>query len=86
MSPYAIAPQSDTSSITRILSVCLTILAIGLVVIIYIIPIIVANKRKHPNKLAITVLNIFLGWSFIGWIVALVWACTTNQNNESDIH
>ena len=47
---------------------------IGLAV--YFIPTIVALCRKHPNKGAIIVLNIFLGWSFIGWVVSLVMACS----------
>ena len=41
---------------------------------IYFIPSMVAFFRNHPNKIAILVLNIFLGWSLIGWVVALVWA------------
>lgn len=41
---------------------------------IYFLPTIVGwNKR---NSDAILVLNIFLGWTFIGWVVALVWALT----------
>lgn len=57
------------------------ILLILVFIAIYAIPIIVANIRNHPNKLAITVLNIFLGWSVLGWIGALVWACT-NPNRQ----
>jgi hypothetical protein len=41
---------------------------------IYFIPSIVASVRHHRNKLAITVLNVFGGWTVIGWVVALVWA------------
>ena len=32
------------------------------------------TKNNHPNKIAILLLNIFLGWSFIGWVIALVWS------------
>lgn len=28
--------------------------------------------------MAITVLNVVLGWTGLGWIGALVWACTTD--------
>ncbi|MCD7785616.1 MAG: superinfection immunity protein [Oscillospiraceae bacterium] len=48
------------------------LLLIGLAV--YFIPTIVAVKRDHPNKVAIICVNIFLGWSFLGWVVSLVWA------------
>lgn len=40
----------------------------------YFIPSIVGRKKKNRN--AIIILNMALGWTFIGWIVALVWATT----------
>lgn len=45
-------------------------------VLIYFIPSFVAFRRKHKNRTAILILNIFLGWSLIGWVVALVWSFT----------
>jgi len=42
----------------------------------YFIPAIVASTRKHHNAVAIGVLNLFLGWTILGWIGALIWACT----------
>jgi len=41
---------------------------------LYFLPTILALIRKHPDTLAIFLLNFFLGWSFIGWVVALVWS------------
>ena len=38
---------------------------------IYFLPTIVA--ARHPNTTAILA---FLGWTFIGWVIALVWVCT----------
>ncbi|MDQ5920466.1 MAG: hypothetical protein QG673_522 [Pseudomonadota bacterium] len=52
---------------------------------LYFIPSIVANDRRHNNKLSIFVLNLFLGWSFIGWVVALVWACSNNANKNDKL-
>ena len=43
---------------------------------LYFIPAIVASKKKKRNRHAILVLNICVGWTFIGWVIALVWACT----------
>ena len=43
--------------------------------VIYFIPTMVG--WNHRNVTAIILLNIFLGWTFIGWVVALVWAATT---------
>ena len=41
-----------------------------------LVPAIVAAVRGHPQTLAILVLCLFLGWTGLGWIVALIWACT----------
>ncbi len=40
----------------------------------YFFPTIEAMFRRHPNAGAIAALNLFLGWSLIGWVIALVWA------------
>jgi hypothetical protein len=47
--------------------------------VMYFIPAITANWRKHQNAGAISVLNLLLGWTLIGWVISLVWACTNNQ-------
>lgn len=52
----------------------LAILVFLVLAFIYFLPGIVATLRGHPNALAIWVLNVFLGWTFIGWVIALVWA------------
>jgi len=46
----------------------------GLPLIFYFLPSIIALARSKRDTLAIFLLNFFLGWSVIGWIVALVWA------------
>jgi hypothetical protein len=45
---------------------------------VYFLPAIVARKRNHRNTVAIFVLNLFLGWTLIGWVAALVWALTND--------
>jgi uncharacterized membrane protein YqaE (UPF0057 family) len=45
-----------------------------LIIAAYILPSIVACVRRHKNESAIIVLNLFLGWTFVGWVAALVWA------------
>lgn len=42
--------------------------------VLYFIPTMVG--WNHRNVTAIILLNIFLGWTFIGWVVALVWAAS----------
>ena len=46
---------------------------------LYFFPTIVAFVKKKANKSAILVLNIFLGWTLVGWVVALVWAVSEEQ-------
>ena len=46
--------------------------------LIYFLPTIVALVRHKRNTLSIFLLNLFLGWTLIGWIVALVWASTVD--------
>ena len=41
---------------------------------VYFLPSIIALARQKRNLLSIVLLNFFLGWTAIGWIVALVWA------------
>lgn len=41
---------------------------------VYFIPSIIGFARHKTNAVAILALNFFLGWSLIGWVIALVWA------------
>lgn len=52
---------------------------IGIVVLvvtiaIFFLPTIIAIMRHHRNSLAIFLVNLLLGWTGIGWIVALIWS------------
>jgi hypothetical protein len=42
--------------------------------LIYFVPALVARKCNHPHLHSIVVVNVFLGWTVIGWVVALAWA------------
>lgn len=46
---------------------------------VYLLPTIIAVTRKPVNMTAAILVNVFLGWSFIGWIIALVLALGTKQ-------
>jgi hypothetical protein len=57
--------------------------AIGIIALaIYFTPWLVALFREHRHRLAIFVLNLFLGWTLLGWVGALVWACLTTRSQE----
>ncbi len=42
--------------------------------VLYFLPTIIALIKSKRDTVAILLLNLFLGWSVIGWIIALVWA------------
>jgi hypothetical protein len=42
--------------------------------VIYFLPSIIALARSKRDIAAIFVLNFLLGWTAIGWVIALVWA------------
>jgi len=46
----------------------------AIIVLIYFLPSIIGKNKKNAS--AILVLNLFLGWTFIGWVVALIWSYT----------
>ena len=41
---------------------------------LYFLPTIVAARRYHHRTSQIFIVNLFLGWTFLGWVVALVMA------------
>jgi hypothetical protein len=50
----------------------LTFLAV--LFLLYWLPTLVALVRRTPSALGVAAINFFLGWTVIGWIVALVLA------------
>ena len=43
-------------------------------IVIHFLPWLIALGRNHPNTMAIFCLNLFLGWTLIGWVGALIWS------------
>jgi hypothetical protein len=52
----------------------LTVLTLG-----YFLPWAIAATRGKSNAGMVGVITLLLGWTLIGWIVALVMACTAHQ-------
>ena len=42
--------------------------------VLYFLPALIAFARSKRDAMSILVLNFFLGWTAIGWVIALVWA------------
>jgi Superinfection immunity protein len=53
-----------------------TLVGISFSLALLFLPTLVAKFRRHPNVFPIFLVNLFFGWSFVGWVIALVWACT----------
>ena len=45
-----------------------------LAVILYFLPTVVAFCHNSEKTAAIGALNLLLGWTLVGWVLALVWA------------
>ena len=53
----------------------LVLLVLGIALVaLHFLPGIIATRRHHRSALAIWLVNIFFGWTLIGWVIALVWA------------
>jgi TRAP-type C4-dicarboxylate transport system permease large subunit len=50
-----------------------------IVLALYFVPSIVAVARKVTHQGSVVVINLFLGWTFVGWVVALAMACRTSH-------
>lgn len=63
-----------------------TVLLVAILIVsllVYFLPSVVASKRRHRERGAIFVLNLLAGWTFFGWVAALVWSLTSNVEPES---
>lgn len=52
----------------------LSILMVVVMVALYFAPTIIAIIRKHHNVMPVALVNTLLGWTVVGWVVALVWS------------
>lgn len=57
---------------------------LGFAILLYFLPAIVASIRDHVNVNSISVLNLFLGWTLLGWVISLVWAFTSQRRFRVD--
>lgn len=52
----------------------LSLLVVGF--FFWLLPGIIASIRKHHNRAAIWIVTLLCGWTFVGWVIALVWSVT----------
>lgn len=51
----------------------------------YFLPTYFANARQHQSKTAIFIVNLFLGWTLIGWVGALAWSFTGISTEDAGL-
>lgn len=49
---------------------------------LYLLPTIYAGSRSHPDMGAILTINLLLGWTLIGWVVAMAWAAKSIRADQ----
>lgn len=57
-------------------------LVVGVMLVLYELPAIVAYRRDHRQFPAILLLNILLGWTILGWVAAFIWSCVAESVAE----
>ena len=53
------------------------------ILVIYLLPTIIAVNRGHRKALAIGLTNVFLGWTLVGWGIALIWSCASMRDRAA---
>lgn len=64
--------QARPISVT--ISIVLAVVTLG-----YMLPWMIAAMRGKSNAGAVGLLNFLLGWTVIGWVIALVMSCSAHQ-------
>jgi len=52
----------------------MSLIAAIIFLVVYFLPALVGCLNKKKNAGGIFMLNLLLGWTGIGWIIALIWA------------
>jgi len=53
-------------------------LFVVLSLLLYFLPAIIAHVRRHRQIAAITLLNLLLGWTGLGWVLVFFWSWSPN--------
>ena len=67
---HVLAQSADSNAVGAIKVAVITLAAF----VIYLLPTFVGVRRGAPNMGSVGVINLFLGWTVVGWVVALAMA------------
>jgi hypothetical protein len=65
---FTFAASAENDAAAGIVGVVLFLLLLVIGLIFYFLPTLIAIFRNHHQWGAITVINLFFGWTFIGWV------------------
>ncbi|CAB3693205.1 superinfection immunity protein [Paraburkholderia rhynchosiae] len=68
-------------------SVVVQIIAVVIALALYFLPAILADRRKRVDVLTLALFNACLGWTVLGWLLALYWSLQPNppKNIAGDV-
>jgi hypothetical protein len=58
------------------------VVALGFIFCLYFLPWIVALMRGSKRSGGVFVVNLFLGWTLLFWVIALAWAAGSDTHGE----
>jgi Superinfection immunity protein len=63
-----------------------SIIFLALMGFFYLLPTLVANARRGQQVLGVFILDLLLGWTFVGWVIALIWAVSMETKDTAGPH
>jgi Superinfection immunity protein len=51
--------------------------------LLYFLPAIIGRHKR--DAMGIFLLNLFLGWTAVGWVIALIWACAAESYQRAHV-
>jgi hypothetical protein len=69
-----ITDRRETNWAVAAIAIAVTVLTLG-----YTLPWMIAQLRGKSNTLVVASINVLTGWTFVGWVVALVMSLTPHR-------
>jgi hypothetical protein len=69
--------STDTTAAAGLGSLVVLLLVVA--ALFYFVPSVIAIVRHHSQTIPIVAVNILLGWTFLGWVVAFIWSLSADK-------
>ena len=53
---------------------------------VYLLPVIIAFVRGHDSRWGILIMTLFLGWTMLFWLWALIWSVSAKGGSSNTIN